>query len=44
MALLALSLVKLPEVEANKEALLAHIGGIAGGEWLSWFPWMRRWF
>ncbi len=34
MALLALSLVPIPDVEPNREALLAHMGGIAGGRWL----------
>jgi len=36
MALLALALVPIPEVEPHKEALLSHMGGIAGGPWFSW--------
>ena len=36
LALLALALVPIPEVGPNQEALLAHLGGIAAGEWLSW--------
>lgn len=36
MALLALALVPIPEVILHEEALLAHMGNIAGGSWLSW--------
>ena len=36
MAFLALALVPIPEVEPHKEALLSHMGGIAGGPWFSW--------
>jgi amino acid transporter len=36
MALLALALVPIPEVVHHEEALLAHMGNIAGGNWLSW--------
>jgi amino acid transporter len=35
MALLALSLVPIAEVQGHKEALLSHIGMLAGGPWLS---------
>ncbi len=35
MALLALALVPLPEVEPHVEALLAHMGAESGGRWLS---------
>ena len=36
LALLALALVPIPDVAAHEEALLAHMGGIAAGEWLAW--------
>jgi amino acid transporter len=36
MALLALALVPIPEVGLHEEALLAHMGTVAGGDWLSW--------
>jgi amino acid transporter len=36
MALLALSLVPIPEVQDHQEALLAHMGSIAAGDWLAW--------
>ncbi|MFV2068038.1 MAG: APC family permease [Pirellulales bacterium] len=36
MALLALALVPIAQVEPHKEALLAHMGGEAGGTWLRW--------
>ena len=36
LALLALALVPIPEVGPNREALLAHMGGIAAGRWLAW--------
>ena len=36
MALLALSLVSIGDVEQHKETLLSHMGEIAGGQWLSW--------
>jgi hypothetical protein len=36
MALLALALVPIPEVNQHTEALLSHMGGLAGGTWLSW--------
>jgi amino acid transporter len=35
MALLALALVRIPDVEVHHEALLSHMGSIAGGGWLS---------
>ncbi len=35
MALLALALIPIPEVEGHKEALLAYMGGLAGGPWLA---------
>jgi len=35
-AFLALAIVPIPEVAANQEALLAHMGGISAGNWLSW--------
>jgi amino acid transporter len=35
MAILALSLVRIPDVSVHQEALLAHMGFIAGGDWLS---------
>ncbi len=35
IAILALALVPIPDVEPNQEALLAHMGNIAGGGWLS---------
>ena len=35
LALLALALVPIPDVAPNQEALLAHMGGIAAGEWLA---------
>lgn len=35
MALLALALVRIPDVPVHQEALLSHMGGIAGGDWLS---------
>jgi amino acid transporter len=36
MALLALALVPIPEVSGHREDLLAHMGTLAGGRWLSW--------
>lgn len=36
LALLALALVPIPDVAPNEEALLAHMAGIAAGEWLAW--------
>jgi len=36
MAFLALSLIPISAVQSNKEALLSHMGEIAGGNWLSW--------
>ena len=36
MAFLALALVPIPEVEPHQDALLSHMGGIAGGPWFSW--------
>ncbi len=36
MALLALALVPIGEVDGHQEALLAHMGQISGGAWLSW--------
>ncbi len=35
MALLALALVRIPDVGAHQEALLAHMGDLAAGGWLS---------
>jgi amino acid transporter len=35
MAVLALALVPIPEVAVQQEALLAHMGRLAGGAWLS---------
>ena len=35
IALLALALVPIPEVGIHQEALLAHMGGLSGGMWLS---------
>jgi len=37
IALLALAMIRIPDVEGHKEALLSHIGYLAGGPWLSWF-------
>lgn len=37
MALLALALLPIADVEPNKNALLAHMGEMAAGKWLSWF-------
>ncbi|MFZ0429760.1 MAG: APC family permease [Acidobacteriota bacterium] len=36
MALLALALIPIPEVSQHQEALLAHMGDVAGGSWLAW--------
>lgn len=36
MALLALALVPMVQVEQNQEALLAHMGNLSGGPWLSY--------
>lgn len=36
MALLALSLVRIHDVEQHETNLLSHMGDIAGGQWLSW--------
>ena len=36
LSLLALALVPIPDVAPNEEALLAHMGSIAAGEWLAW--------
>lgn len=35
IALLALTLIRIPDVETHKEALLSHMGSVAGGSWLS---------
>ena len=35
MAFLALALVPIPEVAQHQETLLAHMGNLAGGQWLS---------
>ena len=35
-AFLALAIIPIPDVAANQEALLAHMGGISAGYWLSW--------
>ena len=36
IAILALALVPIPEVTGHQEALLAHMGDLAGGSWLGW--------
>ena len=36
MVFLALALIPIPEVADHQEALLAHMGALAGGTWLSW--------
>jgi len=36
LAFFALAIIPIPEVANNKEALLAHMGGVAGGNWLAW--------
>lgn len=36
IALLALALVPIVQVEPNKLVLLAHMGKISGGQWLAW--------
>lgn len=35
-AFLALAIVPIADVAVHKEVLLSHMGGIAGGNWLSW--------
>lgn len=35
MALLALAVLSMVEVDQNQTALLAHMGGVVGGKWLS---------
>ncbi len=35
MAFLALALIPIPEVSAHQEALLAHLGEVSAGSWLS---------
>ena len=35
MALLALAMISISQVGENQEALLAHLGGVAGGPWLA---------
>jgi amino acid transporter len=35
MAILTLSIIPIPEVAAHQEALLSHLGFLAGGSWLS---------
>ncbi|GBE05490.1 putative amino acid permease YhdG [bacterium BMS3Abin10] len=35
MALLALSLIPMGQIHQHQEALFAHMGGVAGGTWLS---------
>lgn len=37
MALLALAVVPMPEVTANQDALLTHIGTLVGGQWFGYF-------
>ncbi len=37
MAFSALAIVPIADVAVNQEALLAHMGEISGGTWLSWF-------
>jgi amino acid transporter len=36
MAMLALSLIPMAHVSQHEQALLAHMGSVAGGSWLSW--------
>jgi amino acid transporter len=36
MVFLALALIPIPEVADHQEALLAHMGALSGGVWLSW--------
>jgi amino acid transporter len=36
MAMLALSLIPMEQIPQHEQALLAHMGGVAGGSWLSW--------
>ena len=36
MALLALCVLSMVQVDQNQNALLAHMGGVVGGDWLSW--------
>ena len=36
MAFLALAIVPIPEISGHQEALLAHMGDVASGQWLSW--------
>ena len=36
MAILALALVPIPQVAEHQETLLAHMGALAGGSWLSY--------
>jgi len=35
-AMLALSLIPMAQISGHQEALLAHMGDVAGGPWLSW--------
>jgi amino acid transporter len=35
MALLALSVISIPEIGQNQEALLSHVGATSGGSWLA---------
>lgn len=35
-AFLAISIIPIPEITGHQEALLADLGGIAGGNWLGW--------
>ena len=35
-AFLALAIIPMADVMTHQEALLAHMGGVAGGSWLSW--------
>ena len=36
IAVLALALIAIPDVNAHKERFLAHLGAESGGEWLRW--------
>ena len=36
IAILALALIAIPDVDAHKNGLLAHMGAISGGGWLKW--------
>jgi amino acid transporter len=36
MAMLALSLIPIGQIPQHEQALLAYMGGVSGGSWLSW--------